>query len=147
MALHFDNLQMVKEAVAHGAGISIIPKRIMREELLQGRIVALRLDPAELYRPVRIIHRRRKVFNEVSQAFLALLRRERAEELETAVRYALEPSGCRKYRTESQSAIYLTLLATDRQTHRTDASGEVGWYFSRFCCLPCWCAHATSHQH
>jgi len=76
MALHFDNLQMVKEAVAHGAGISIIPKRTMREELLQGRIIALRLDPAELYRPVRIIHRRRKLFSEVGDGFLALLREE-----------------------------------------------------------------------
>jgi LysR family transcriptional regulator, transcriptional activator of the cysJI operon len=76
MALHFDNLQMVKEAVAHGAGISIVPKRAMREELLQGRMIALRLDPAELYRPVRIVHRRRKVFSEVSKEFLALLREE-----------------------------------------------------------------------
>jgi LysR family transcriptional regulator, transcriptional activator of the cysJI operon len=76
MALHFDNLQMVKEAVAHGAGISIIPKRIMREELRLGRIIALRLEPAELYRPVRIIHRRRKVFSEVGHGFLALLREE-----------------------------------------------------------------------
>jgi DNA-binding transcriptional LysR family regulator len=74
MALHFDNLQMIKEAVAHGAGISIVPKRAMREELMQRRIVALRLDPAELYRPVRIIHRRRKVFSKVSKDFLALLR-------------------------------------------------------------------------
>ena len=73
MALHFDNLQMVKEAVAHGAGISIIPKRTMRQELLQGRIIALRLDPAELYRPVRIVHRRRKVFSEVGRGLLALL--------------------------------------------------------------------------
>jgi LysR family transcriptional regulator, transcriptional activator of the cysJI operon len=76
MALHFDNLQMVKEAVAHGAGISIIPKRIMREEVRLGRIIALRLEPAELYRPVRIIHRRRKVFSEVGHGFLALLREE-----------------------------------------------------------------------
>jgi DNA-binding transcriptional LysR family regulator len=74
MVLHFDNLQMVKEAVAHGAGISIIPKRAMREELVQRRMIALRLDPAELYRPVRIIHRRRKVFNEIGNGFLALLR-------------------------------------------------------------------------
>ena len=74
MALHFDNLQMVKEAVAHGAGISIVPKRAMRDELLQRRMIALRLDPAELYRPVRIIHRRGKVFNEVSKEFLTLLR-------------------------------------------------------------------------
>jgi LysR family transcriptional regulator, transcriptional activator of the cysJI operon len=73
ISLHFDNLQMIKEAVAHGAGLSILPKRVMREDLAQGRILALRLHPAELYRPVRIVHRRRKVFNEVSSGLLALL--------------------------------------------------------------------------
>jgi DNA-binding transcriptional LysR family regulator len=73
-ALRFDNLQMIKEAVMHAAGISIMPKRVMREELAQGRIIALPLDPAELYRPVRIIHRRRKVFNEVTAGLLAMLK-------------------------------------------------------------------------
>jgi DNA-binding transcriptional LysR family regulator len=73
ISLHFDNLQMIKEAVAHGAGISIMPKRTMREDLAQARMVALRLHPAELFRPVRIIHRRRKVFNDVTGGLLALL--------------------------------------------------------------------------
>jgi hypothetical protein len=45
----------------------------MREDMLQGRLMALRLEPAELYRPVRIVHRRRKVFNEVARGLLALL--------------------------------------------------------------------------
>jgi DNA-binding transcriptional LysR family regulator len=78
LTLRFDNLEMIKEAVVHGAGISIMPRRVMREDLAQGRLVALRLLPTELYRPVRIIHRRRKVFNEVTQVLLALLQEERA---------------------------------------------------------------------
>ena len=73
ISLRFDNLQMIKEAVAHGAGVSIMPKRVMREDVAQGRLVALRLHPAELYRPVRIIHRRRRMFNEVTKGLLALL--------------------------------------------------------------------------
>ena len=76
MGLHFDNLQMIKEAVAHDAGVSIMPKRVMREDLDQGRMVALNLEPAELYRPVRIVHRRRKVFNEVTAGLLTLLQGE-----------------------------------------------------------------------
>lgn len=72
-SLRFDNLQMIKEAVAHGAGISIMPVRVMTDDVAQGRLVALRLRGAELYRPVRIIHRRRKVFNEVTRGMLALL--------------------------------------------------------------------------
>ncbi|HEX4810690.1 MAG TPA: LysR family transcriptional regulator [Bryobacteraceae bacterium] len=78
VVLHFDNLQMIKEAVVHGAGISIMPKRVMREDLAHGRLVALRLRPAELYRPVRIVHRRRKVFSEIAGGLLALLREESA---------------------------------------------------------------------
>jgi DNA-binding transcriptional LysR family regulator len=88
-ALHFDNIQMIKEAVVHAAGISIMPRRVMREELAQGRIVALRLDPPELYRPVRIVHRRRKVFNEVAAGLLELLQDREAEPLVTGEVLAL----------------------------------------------------------
>lgn len=76
MTLRFDNIQSIKEAVVHGAGISIMPRRVMREEVKQGRMVALRLQPADLFRPLRIVHRRRKVFNEVTSGLLALLREE-----------------------------------------------------------------------
>lgn len=71
--LRFDNVQMIKEAVVHAAGISIMPRRVMRDELAQGRIVALALDPPDLYRPVRIVHRRRKVFNQVTAGLLEML--------------------------------------------------------------------------
>jgi LysR family transcriptional regulator, transcriptional activator of the cysJI operon len=74
VGLRFDNIQMIKEAVAHGAGISIMPARVMRDDIRQGRLRALRLKPAELYRPVRIVHRRRKIFNEVTAGLLDLLR-------------------------------------------------------------------------
>jgi DNA-binding transcriptional LysR family regulator len=73
MVLRFDNIEMIKQAVAHGAGLSIMPERAMREDMLQGRLMALRLKPAELFRPVRIIHRRRKVFSAVISGMLELL--------------------------------------------------------------------------
>jgi len=71
--LHFDNLQMIKEAVAHQAGVSIMPQRIMLEEIAQGRLVAIPMAGPELYRPVGIIHRRKKRFQRVAQEFLKLL--------------------------------------------------------------------------
>ena len=73
MVLRFDNIEMIKQAVAHGAGISIMPERVMREDMLQGRLMALPLQPAELFRPVRIVHRRRKVFSDVVSGMLELL--------------------------------------------------------------------------
>ncbi len=74
MVLRFDNIEMIKQAVAHGVGISIMPERVMREDMLQGRLMALRLEPSELFRPVRIVHRRRKVFSDVVGGMLELLK-------------------------------------------------------------------------
>ncbi len=71
---HFDNLQMIKEAVAHRVGVSIMPARAMLEEMGQGRLVAIPIAAEELYRPLGIIHRRKKKFHRVTQAFLDLLR-------------------------------------------------------------------------
>jgi DNA-binding transcriptional LysR family regulator len=72
--LHFDNLQMIKEAVAHHAGVSILPARILRDEVAQGRLVAIPLAAAALFRPLGIIHRKKKRFHAAAQAFLELLR-------------------------------------------------------------------------
>jgi DNA-binding transcriptional LysR family regulator len=80
--LHFDNLQMIKEAVAHRAGVSILPARILRDEVMQGRLTAIPIAASELYRPLGIIHRKKKQFNPVAQAFLALLREAPRPELE-----------------------------------------------------------------
>ncbi len=78
--LHFDNLQMIKEAVAHHAGVSILPARVMRDEVSQGRLTAIPITASELYRPLGIIHRRKKRFHPVAQAFLELLKEEPAVE-------------------------------------------------------------------
>ncbi|MBV8845687.1 MAG: LysR family transcriptional regulator [Bryobacterales bacterium] len=74
IALHFDNIQMIKEAVTHNVGISIMPFRTMREDIEQGRLAAVRIADATLSRPLGIIHRKKKRFHRVAQAFLDLLR-------------------------------------------------------------------------
>ncbi len=73
LTLHFDNLQMIKEAVAHGSGVSIMPARIMEEEVRQGRLVPIPIAGFRLFRPVGIVHRRKKRFHRAGQAFLELL--------------------------------------------------------------------------
>jgi DNA-binding transcriptional LysR family regulator len=74
LVMHFDNIQMIKEAVALGSGISILPARTMQAEIAQGRLVAVRLHAPELVRPVGIVHRKRKKFNRATEVFLKLLR-------------------------------------------------------------------------
>lgn len=73
LVMHFDNIQTIKEAVALGSGISILPERTMHREIEQGRLVAVRLDAPDLVRPVGIVHRRKKKLNRAVQAFLGLL--------------------------------------------------------------------------
>ena len=36
IALHFDNIQMIKEAVTHRVGVSILPVRTMRDDIAAG---------------------------------------------------------------------------------------------------------------
>jgi len=72
LVMHFDNIQMIKEAVALGRGVSILPARTMQAEIEQGRLVAVPLRAPELVRPVGIVHRRRKQLNRAAQGFLAL---------------------------------------------------------------------------
>ncbi len=74
LIMHFDNLQMIKEAVAHGAGASILPKRVLAGDIEAKRMKALPLQPPELFRPLAIIHRRRRTFNAVTSGLLALLK-------------------------------------------------------------------------
>jgi DNA-binding transcriptional LysR family regulator len=73
VTLHFDNIQMIKEAVAHGSGVSIMPARVMEEEVARGRLVPIRIAGFELFRPVGIVHRRKKRFQRAGQALLELL--------------------------------------------------------------------------
>ena len=72
-AAHFDNVGMIKEAVALKVGVSILPARVFREDVRQRRLTAIRLAGAELYRPLGIIHRKKKKFQRAGQAFLDLL--------------------------------------------------------------------------
>jgi DNA-binding transcriptional LysR family regulator len=74
LVMHFDNIQMIKEAIALGSGIGILPARTMQAEIAQGRLVAIRLHAPGLVRPVGIVHRKRKKFNRATELFLELLR-------------------------------------------------------------------------
>jgi len=66
--------------VAHRAGVSILPARVMRDEVAQGRLAAVPITASELYRPLGIIHRKKKRFHPVAQAFLDLLRESKGYE-------------------------------------------------------------------
>jgi DNA-binding transcriptional LysR family regulator len=73
VAMHFDNIQTIKEAVALGNGIAILPARTMQTEIAQSRLVAVRLNAPGLVRPIGVVHRKRKALTGAARAFLELL--------------------------------------------------------------------------
>lgn len=79
--MQFDNIQSIKEAVASGHGVSILPERSIATEAGEGRLISVPLDAPGFVRPVAIIHRRRKKLNPATQAFLDLIlaRREQGQ--------------------------------------------------------------------
>ena len=73
VSMHFDNLQSLKEAVAETRGVSILPGRLLLKELSLGRLVSSPIAGSRLFRPLGIVHRRKKHFHRAAQAFLELL--------------------------------------------------------------------------
>ena len=73
ITMQFDNIQSIKEAVALGSGISILPERTMEAEVEQGRLISIPLDAPELIRPTGIIHRKKKKLSRAGLEFLQLV--------------------------------------------------------------------------
>jgi DNA-binding transcriptional LysR family regulator len=73
VVLEFDNIQMIKEAVSIGSGISILPERTVRQEVADGKMMALPVEAEGLARPVGILYRRKKRFTPLAAQFLKFL--------------------------------------------------------------------------
>ncbi len=71
--LHLDNIDSIREAVAHGSGVSLVPKPSIRTYVEQGRLVGVPLAPRSPKRPLGIIYRRKKKFLRAADEFLKLL--------------------------------------------------------------------------
>ena len=56
-----------------GRQILIMPARVMAAEVAQGRLVPIPIAAPDLYRPLGIVHSRKKRFHRAAQAFLELL--------------------------------------------------------------------------
>ncbi|MEZ5363387.1 MAG: LysR family transcriptional regulator [Bryobacterales bacterium] len=73
VAYEFDNIQMIKEALSIGQGVSILPERTVRQEVADGRLVAIPIAAEGLVRPVGILLQRRKKLSPAGERFLEFL--------------------------------------------------------------------------
>jgi len=72
--MEFDNIETIKQAIAIGAGVSILPRPTILKEVGNRTLAAAPLAMPELVRPLGIIHRRGKLFTPTITRFLELLR-------------------------------------------------------------------------
>lgn len=79
VAFEFDNIALIKEAVALGNGISILPRPILERDIQEGRLVAIPLGPPTLTRPLGILTSRRRKISPAAREFVRML--EEQEEL------------------------------------------------------------------
>ena len=74
VVMEFDNIETIKQAIAIGAGVSILPRPSILKEVGNRTLAAVPLAMTELVRPLGIIHRRGKLFTPTIARFLELLR-------------------------------------------------------------------------
>jgi len=73
VTMEFDNIETIKQAVEIGAGVSILPEPTVRDAVRTGALAMVRLIAPELYRPLGIVHRQRRVFTPTAAKFIELL--------------------------------------------------------------------------
>lgn len=84
----FDNIENIKQAVAIGAGVALLPEPTVRREVKNRSLVALPLFGHRFTRPLGIIHRRRQKLSAAARRFIEIL----CEESRAALRRG-EPNG------------------------------------------------------
>ncbi len=78
--MEFDNIEIIKRAVEIEAGISIVPRNTVQQELNIGSIKALDIADGKYDRPLGILYRFGRVLSPAIQRFLEVLREETGEE-------------------------------------------------------------------
>jgi len=73
IAMEFDNIETIKQAITIAAGVSILPRQTVEKEVGIRTLAAAALDIPDLVRPVGIIHRRQKPLSPTAARFVDLL--------------------------------------------------------------------------
>lgn len=72
-AMEFDNVETVKRAVEIDAGIAIVPSSTISQELEKHTLAQVKIDDADLFRPLAAIHKKNKVLSPAMKQFVAVL--------------------------------------------------------------------------
>ena len=74
-AMEFDNIETVKRAVEIDAGISIVPRSPVAQEVTKKTIAMVEIEDEQFYRPLAAVHKKSKVLSPAMKEFLTLLKK------------------------------------------------------------------------
>lgn len=72
--MEFDNIETVKRAVEIDAGVSIVPRATVEQEVANGTLRAVEFKGTPYYRPLGIIYRSGRVLSPAMKRFLKILK-------------------------------------------------------------------------
>ncbi len=89
VVMAFDNIETIKQAVMIAAGVTILPRHTVQNEVGVGALSVVPLGIPDLVRPVGIIHRRQKPLAPTVARFVQFLKEASEEPAEAAPRARL----------------------------------------------------------
>ncbi len=72
--MEFDNIETVKRAVEIDAGIAIVPKGTVTQEISKQTLAYQEFDDVEIYRPLAAIYKKNKVLSPALKQFIAVIK-------------------------------------------------------------------------
>lgn len=72
--MEFDNIETVKRAVEIDAGVSIVPRGTVTQEVANQTLAAVQIDDADFYRPLAVLYKKSKVLSPAMRQFIAILK-------------------------------------------------------------------------
>jgi DNA-binding transcriptional LysR family regulator len=69
-AMEFDNIETVKRAVEIDAGVAIVPKSTITQEIAKQTLAEVRIEDVDLYRPIAVIYKKNKVLSPAMKQFI-----------------------------------------------------------------------------
>ena len=84
--MEFDNIETVKRAVEINAGVAIVPRGTVRQEVEKGLLVSREFKNKVFQRPIYIIHRKGRVLTPAMEKFISLLTSKDTEKAEESTK-------------------------------------------------------------
>lgn len=72
--MEFDNIETVKRAIEIDAGIAILPKATILQEIERQSLAEVTIEDLKLHRPIAALHKKSKVLSPAAREFIDLLK-------------------------------------------------------------------------